>query len=140
MGIPTVMVNDVKLYGSISASSVFGAICAGYSADTSPEVCDCAKETSLDKINTCVDKTLNPNEKHEIQVVEWTTGVPWWGVVLIVLFVIAIAATGSYLYWRRTQNQMREQVRGILAEYMPLEDVEGVPPANIQPREFSMPM
>lgn len=140
--IPTVLVNNVKLYGSITPNTVLGAICAGYSDNTSPEACACAKEPSPDKMNACIDEFANPEVKKRPNHIEvkTTTGVPWWGVLLIVLFVMAIAATLSYLYWRRTQNQMREQVRGILAEYMPLEDVEGIAPADIQPRSFSMPM
>lgn len=34
-------------------------------------------------------------------------------------------------YWKRTQRQMRDQVRGILAEYMPMEDLgEALNPMN----------
>jgi hypothetical protein len=35
--------------------------------------------------------------------------------------VLVIAAVGG-VYWRYRQNQMRDQVRGILAQYMILED------------------
>jgi hypothetical protein len=35
--------------------------------------------------------------------------------------VMVIAAVGG-VYWRYRQNQMRDQVRGILAQYMILED------------------
>lgn len=51
-----------------------------------------------------------------------TQGVSWGGVVAIVsIMAIAMTAAG-FVYWKRTQEQMREQVRSILAEYMPLED------------------
>ena len=53
--------------------------------------------------------------------------VRWWAVLLIVAGVVAIMLLGGFVYWKRTQSQMREQVRGILAEYMPLDEDGGVP-------------
>ena len=44
---------------------------------------------------------------------------------MIVLGMLALGGLGAFLYWRRTQQQMRDQVRGILAEYMPLDDIGG---------------
>jgi hypothetical protein len=43
------------------------------------------------------------------------------------MFIVvgAFAALGVWHY-KRTRDEMREQVRGILAEYMPLEDHDGM--------------
>jgi len=30
--------------------------------------------------------------------------------------------TAGFMYWKKSQREMRDQVRGILAEYMPLDD------------------
>ncbi len=49
-------------------------------------------------------------------------GVSWGGVLGIVTLVILGMTAAGFVYWKRTQEQMREQVRSILAEYMPLED------------------
>jgi hypothetical protein len=49
-------------------------------------------------------------------------GVSWGGVLGIVTLIILGMTAAGFVYWKRTQEQMREQVRSILAEYMPLED------------------
>jgi hypothetical protein len=43
---------------------------------------------------------------------------------LIVAAALAMATAGA-VYYKKTQDSMRDQVRGILAEYMPLEDLDG---------------
>jgi len=40
------------------------------------------------------------------------------------LFVIAVFGGLGAWHYKKTREDMREQVRGILAEYMPLEDQE----------------
>ena len=38
------------------------------------------------------------------------------------LLTIGIMGTAAFMHWKRSQREMRDQVRGILAEYMPLDD------------------
>jgi len=35
---------------------------------------------------------------------------------------MGIMGGAGFVYWKRQQAEMRDQVRGILAEYMPLDD------------------
>ena len=52
-----------------------------------------------------------------------TTAFPWWGIALLFVAVALGLAFASYAYWRNSQRaHMRNQVRDILAGYMPLED------------------
>lgn len=53
------------------------------------------------------------------------------------IFVMAVAFAGvGYWHYNKTRDDMREQVRGILAEYMPLEDQDDGP--GNSPMEFAM--
>ena len=40
------------------------------------------------------------------------------------MFVIALFSGLGFWHYKKTREDMRDQVRGILAEYMPLEDQE----------------
>ena len=48
---------------------------------------------------------------------------PTWAIYVIIGFVIAIVlGTAAILYWRRRRARIRDEVRGILREYLPLTD------------------
>ncbi len=47
------------------------------------------------------------------------------GVFGLILFLGAIAGGGFFVYWKRAKMQMRDEVRNILSEYMPLEEFQG---------------
>ncbi|KUF95358.1 hypothetical protein AM588_10010010 [Phytophthora nicotianae] len=49
-------------------------------------------------------------------------GYSFTSLVVVLLAFVGIVAAGGFVYYRRTQRHMRDQVRSILAEYMPLED------------------
>lgn len=117
--LPTAFVNTAAIRGHLSATSVFHAICAGYAAGTKPSVCE--------KCGTCSDAVTCVTKGHcpagaagpaPGQVSTHTFG------MTIMIIVVAFAGVG-YWHYNKTREDMREQVRGILAEYMPLEDQDG---------------
>jgi type II secretory pathway component PulL len=55
------------------------------------------------------------------------------------LLVISVFTAAGMWHYKRTKDEMREQVRGILAEYMPLEDNEGVMNGGSKMQGFQMP-
>jgi len=116
--LPTVFVNNVALRGALSASSVFTAICAGFLVGTEPDVClncsGCRNIDSCAKSGVC---TTDASSGGGGTVSKRTFG-------LSLLFVCGIFGAAGYLHWRKTRDEMRDQVRNILAEYMPLEDKE----------------
>jgi len=147
--IPSVLVNQMKVFGSITATRVLTAICAGFMEGTEPSICICASSAinTAAALQTCVDDVTRHGGggggggRHRGGGEDG--GVPWWVVLLIVLLMLALGGLGAFLYWRRTQQQMRDQVRGILAEYMPLDDIgggEGGVSTNsfgVQPKPFT---
>jgi len=121
--LPTAFVNTAAIRGALSIGSVFTAICAGYLVGTRPEVCEC---TSCPDIADCA---LNKGVCN-------SSGKSGVSVHMFIFSLVAVAGVvglaGGY-YYRKSQADMREQVRGILAEYMPLEDQEGGIGSDINP-------
>ena len=109
--IPAVFVNGAVLRGSLTFKTVFQAVCAGYSSGTAPEVC--RRCVSCPDEATCSTTGYCPGAKDGISA----------GVFAVCLFAMA-ALFGFAFVWQYRKNQrvMREQVRGIVAEYMPLDE------------------
>eukprot|EP00640_Fibrocapsa_japonica_P001608 CAMPEP_0113939512 /NCGR_PEP_ID=MMETSP1339-20121228/5811_1 /TAXON_ID=94617 /ORGANISM="Fibrocapsa japonica" /LENGTH=494 /DNA_ID=CAMNT_0000943029 /DNA_START=70 /DNA_END=1554 /DNA_ORIENTATION=- /assembly_acc=CAM_ASM_000762 len=112
---PSVYVNNIAERGAMTAPQVMSTICAGYAAGTEPGICQCTGMSREDLL-ACVsrDGAKEPSS---------TGGISPGAVVGIILAVVAAMTLAGFVYWKRTQSQMRDQVRGILAEYMPLEDL-----------------
>lgn len=118
--LPTAFVNTAAIRGQLSPSSVFHAICAGYAEGTTPKICDqcitCSDAVAcVESKGVCKSGSTAPASG---QVSTHTFG---W----TILFITAAFAGVGYWHYQKTREDMREQVRGILAEYMPLEDQEG---------------
>jgi hypothetical protein len=122
--LPTAFVNTAAIRGALSINSVFTAICAGYLAGTRPAVCEC---TSCPNILECASTggmCAAAGKKG---------GVSMHTFVFSLVGVAVLVSIGGVYYYRKSQADMREQVRGILAEYMPLEDTEGEMAGDINP-------
>lgn len=133
--VPECIINNQAVWGALSTGNVLETICHGYSAGDEPGACDCqtlAANTKDARYKACLEDSVVYNNDPGITVkdgskkksVAGTAGyMPWWGVFLLVLSIVVVMLLGALFYWKKTQQQMRDQVRGILAEYMPLEDV-----------------
>jgi hypothetical protein len=111
---PAFFVNQSPVVGSLSYSTVFKAICSGYAAGSEPHVCkQCAN--CLDEAGCVLNGKCASGGSS-------TPGVSipaFAGSLALVSFMFALVGVIQY---RRTQLHMRNQVRGILAEYMPLDE------------------
>ncbi|KAJ0402758.1 hypothetical protein ATCC90586_007669 [Pythium insidiosum] len=115
--LPALYVDGVHARGRIDATSTLGMICAGYGSHDPPEVCTCASQAPMGLLN-CVQAGGVSNAAAAFI----GRGFSFGSVLVIMVLVAGFVATAGFVYWRRTQRQMRDQVRSILAEYMPLED------------------
>ena len=108
--LPAMYVNGVSIRGSLEFPTVFKAICSGYYTGTTPSVC-----TTCDKCNDQKKCLANGYcEQPDTGVSPMHMGFAMGGLALV--FCIA-----SVIQHRRYQSQMQAQVKGIIAEYMPLE-------------------
>lgn len=111
--LPAMYVNRVSIRGSLEFPVVFKAICAGFASGTVPTVCE--KCSICGDQKTCITQGFcGSNELQQGAVSQINLGIAMAG--LVVFFGIF-----SYIQHRRYQNQMQAQVKGIIAEYMPLE-------------------
>ena len=112
--LPIAYVNNVALRGYLEFPTIFKAICAGYMKGSEPDVCFKCAHCGIDEY-TCVVKGECPSARSSVSVSLFAASLS----VLVVLFGCI-----GLVQWQRSQRQMREQVLGIVAEYMPL-DMKG---------------
>ncbi|CAM9555071.1 unnamed protein product [Pylaiella littoralis] len=113
--VPTVFVNNVAERGGISTAAVLSTICAGYKSGTEPEVCRCAGQPSSELVTACMENRTPAGDGG---------GMSMSSTLFLLMMVVGAMTAGGFVHYKRTQMQMRDQVRGILAEYMPLEDID----------------
>ena len=107
--------------GAVTANGVFNMICNGFLDGTAPSICSaCQFSNDLDE---CVTSggTSGGNGGSS----GGGGGISTGTLVFSLLFTIGIMGAAGFVYYKRTQREMRDQVRGILAEYMPLDDGAG---------------
>lgn len=110
--LPAMYVNRVSIRGSLEFPVVFKAICAGYSSGTTPSVC--AMCASCGDQKTCISQGFCGSKKIQ-------ESVSTMNMVYAMMGLSAVFCIASYIQHRRYQSQMQAQVKGIIAEYMPLE-------------------
>jgi hypothetical protein len=115
---PSAYVNMAPLHGALTATNVFREICSGFATYTAPSICEQCSSCS-DVVGCIGHKGQCPSD----------TGASADGIStnvlaasMLLMFVILVLM-GTY-HHRKRDAEIREQVRGILAEYMPLEDQE----------------
>jgi len=118
---PTLLVNNVELRGSLTLKNAFSAICAGFAMGAEPHVCQaCSNCYSVD---ACLDMGgVCPGGAATAS--RGGGGVSRVTFVLSLLFVMGGFGALGYWYYKKSREEMRDRVRDILAEYMPLEDQE----------------
>jgi hypothetical protein len=116
--LPTAFVNTAAIRGALTVNNVFDAICAGFAAGTTPKIC--TKCQSCSDPGACAKAggvcKSGPNGSGG--------GVSTHTFISSMLFVVSLFAGLAAWHYKKTKDDMRDQVRGILAEYMPLEDQE----------------
>ncbi len=114
--LPALFVDGVHARGRIDASGILNMICAGYGPHDPPAICSCADQNALAMMH-CVTQGGAMMDGKIV-----TNGVSFTSLFFILTMVAMGVSSAGYVYWKRSQRHMREQVRSILAEYMPLED------------------
>mmetsp|Transcript_23721 Transcript_23721/g.94074 ORF Transcript_23721/g.94074 Transcript_23721/m.94074 type:complete len:545 (+) Transcript_23721:65-1699(+) len=135
--VPELIVNGKATWGALNVANVLSTICAGFSPGDEPQACECVDlayaQTEYDqcladaRASLYVDPTTGNGGSYGSKSSKKDSSdgelIPWWGVFLLVVAIIVTMLIAGLVYWKKTQQQMRDQVRGILAEYMPLEDL-----------------
>ena len=112
--LPTAFVNTVALRGGLSTDTVFTAICNGFLEGTEPKICK--QCDGCGDFANCIAKKKCKGKGG---------GVSTHMFMSSILFISLVFGGAAFWHYRKTREEMREQVRGILAEYMPLEGDDG---------------
>lgn len=121
--IPSFFVNNAPLRGAPKTAEIFEAICAGYALGYEPQVCKKCK--SCDDISRCVSVGHCPGDVDSFDTVSFGTFIGTLVVTVICFGILGV------IQWQRSQRQMRSQVRGIMAEYMPIDGKNNVETVGI---------
>jgi hypothetical protein len=133
--IPTAFVNTIALRGRLTSTNIFHAICAGYAEGTAPAICGVCGHCP--DAAACVDAGVCTSQGNA-SAVPGKGGVSTHTFASSMFLVIALFSGLGVWHYKRTREEMREQVRGILAEYMPLEDNDGDGAAMSSPLDFAL--
>jgi PA domain len=119
--IPTAFVNSAAIRGALNVNNIFQAVCSGFLQGTAPPACDVCKGCA--NAPTCIEKGYCPSGSSG-------GGGGGGGVSTSFFFFSMFLVIGGFAglgiwHYKKTRDDMREQVRGILAEYMPLDDNDG---------------
>ena len=109
------------MWGHTSASQT------GRATQTRP---DCPVCSDASKPYHCDDGLCVKHFAECVEHVVDENGMSSGTVVVIVLVVAGVMGGGFFIYWRRAKDKMRSEVRSILAEYMPMDDMDGVGPGD----------
>jgi len=111
--LPAVYVNRAPLRGGIEFETVFGAVCSGFAAGTAPKVCKkcqlCPTQQQCTIHGNCRPKGNGDAVSNQTFIMSLA------GVSLVFLFI-------GIIQYKRSQTLVRNQVKGIMAEYMPLDE------------------
>lgn len=111
--LPAMYVNRVSIRGSLEFPTVFKAICAGYASGTIPTVC--AMCAGCPDQKSCIANGYCGSKEAQESVSTMTLVYSMMGLSLVFCLV-------SMIQQRRYQRQMQDQVKGIIAEYMPIDE------------------
>jgi len=117
--LPTMFINSAPMRGALTENTVFNAVCAGFQAGSEPDVCNTCR--GCIDVTECVQKGFCKGTSGGVSSGGGVTK-KTFGTTL--LMMCALFGAAGYMHWRKTREDMRDQVRGILAEYMPLEGGE----------------
>jgi len=113
--LPAMFVNKVPIRGGLEFATIFGAVCAGYAAGTVPSICrEC--ELCPDQFSCVQEGSCKSLTKADAAVSTQTFSFSMLGLSAIFLVV-------GLIQYQKSRREVRSQVKGIIAEYMPL-DVE----------------
>jgi PA domain len=113
--IPTVFVNRVSIDDDMSYSTVFREICSGYSIGYEPKICvqcaNCNNETRcIEQRGKCTAGTTMSDNG----------GVSFSILGTSILLLLCWFSIFGYCQYKSQQRYMKEQIRGVVQEYMPV--------------------
>lgn len=140
---PTVMINNVTYFGDLSCPApldmahcgVLNTICTAFVDGLEPLVCYPSKGCPLGQTRDACDRCLlvdSPDFIRDSSKCERDHGVSFFTVLALIVVFVALLIGAAFVYHRHSSSQMRDELRNIMSQYVPLEgdndNVRLVPP------------
>merc|ERR1712157_626618 len=111
--LPQAYVNNAAIRGALEFGTLFRAVCAGFVTGSEPDICKtcmiCNDQLECTMEGACPSDSISN-----------AVSTPTFAITLFSLSIVFFMI--GMLQYRRTQADVRNQVRGIVAEYMPLDE------------------
>ena len=121
--IPSVFVNQVPIRGELSYRNVFRAICAGYATGSEPKICQscmyCTDERSCVESHGKCKAGYGSDALSSLALANGN-GISLVAFLISISIIVLCFTVMGYCLYQRQQRRMRNEIRGILAEYMPV--------------------
>jgi len=137
----SLVVNTVRQDFSLKPSFVAHVVCMGFAKAGTPPVCQCVNSLTDDKtLSSCINAKCfdEPKKSFYCQSLDvcvvneaachTSDATSFGGMFFMVLFVACLVGGVAYVYHTRSRRRMQEEVRDILSEYMPLEELSSFNP------------
>ncbi|XXQ35525.1 PA domain-containing protein [Plasmodiophora brassicae] len=130
--LPTLIVNGVTYYGSLSCPmpldlahcGVLKTMCTAYTNGLEPAVCSPSKGCELGKTRDACDRCNEPGSPDfmtDPESCEHDGGASVGTIIVLIVILAAILIAAAIVYHQHTSNKMRDELRSIMAQYVPLE-------------------
>uniref|UniRef100_A0A7S3LRA6 PA domain-containing protein n=1 Tax=Aplanochytrium stocchinoi TaxID=215587 RepID=A0A7S3LRA6_9STRA len=127
----SMIVNTRVIHFSLTSPLLAEVICDGFADGTAPKVCSCVSQASTENDLALCKKCLDTNDCDGVpSQPQVMSGYSATSVIGLLLGVSCVFGVGAVAYTRYQKRQMHDDVRNILAEYMPLEEVNGMSFSN----------
>ncbi len=110
---PVAYINGVAVRGALEYATIFKAICAGYASGKEPSICT--------KCANCKDEKECVENGGTCKASLSSGAVGLQSYLLSMLSVVIVCGVVGIAMYMHQQRLMKDQVRGILKEYMPLD-------------------
>lgn len=124
--VSSMIVNTRVEHFAMTSERLAKIICDGYMDHTAPTVCKCVEQANtLNEFMLCsnCEATGTCGQVPGATVTTTSTGLTFSSALGIVLITSLVVGLGVFAYNQYNKRQIHDDVRNILAEYMPLDDV-----------------
>ena len=119
--IPSVFINQVPIRGELSYRNVFRAVCSGYTSGSEPTICQSCMSCNDER--TCVQnggKCKSGYGSESSLALSNGNGISLFAFLISIIALLLTFTMVGFCVYQRQQRRMRNEIRGILAEYMPV--------------------
>jgi PA domain len=118
--LPTLFVNNAPVRGAFDYQNAFRAICNGFAAGSGPDICEVCDRCH--DVVSCVAKGGQCDDAvGPMGIAVSGSGISHTTFFASIVALVSCFGIVGYVLHRRQQRYMHDQIRGIMAEYMPVD-------------------